>query len=148
LPGVTYGLVSQLDNFGFGLAQFLLKMNAGSRDESVNTWFGGIFNGFPATVNIGFMRTRQSADTRTANILRDLFDGFEISSEAIGKPASITSTPRWANCRAMISFSATFSEAPGLCSPSLKVVSKITMRLDMLSLHLFKILFMFLHQKI
>ena len=46
-------------------------------------------------------------------------------SEAIGKPASITSTPRRASCSAISSFSATSSEIPGDCSPSRSVVSKI-----------------------
>ncbi len=42
-----------------------------------------------------------------------------------GKPASIMSTPKFANCWAISSFSVIESEAPGDCSPSRKVVSKI-----------------------
>ena len=45
--------------------------------------------------------------------------------EVIGKPASITSTPRRASCWAISTFSAVFSEMPGDCSPSRSVVSKI-----------------------
>src|SRR5262249_16773689 len=45
--------------------------------------------------------------------------------EAMGKPASMTSTPRSARARATSSFSARFMLAPGLCSPSLKVVAKL-----------------------
>ncbi len=45
--------------------------------------------------------------------------------EVIGKPASITSTPRRASCWAISTFSAVFSEMPGDCSPSRRVVSKI-----------------------
>src|SRR5690606_3330041 len=41
------------------------------------------------------------------------------------KPASITSTPSWASARATSSFSAEVSVAPGDCSPSRRVVSKI-----------------------
>ena len=52
--------------------------------------------------------------------------------EAIGKPASITSTPREARAWATSSFSPKFILAPGDCSPSRSVVSKIRMlrRLD------------------
>ena len=49
--------------------------------------------------------------------------------EVIGKPASITSTPRRASCWAISTFSAVFSEMPGDCSPSLRVVSKMWTRL-------------------
>jgi len=45
------------------------------------------------------------------------------SGEAIGKPASITSTPSRASWRAMSSFSLLVSVAPGDCSPSRSVVS-------------------------
>ncbi len=47
------------------------------------------------------------------------------SGEAAGKPASITSTPRRAKPKAISSFSAEVSAAPGDCSPSRRVVSKI-----------------------
>ena len=45
--------------------------------------------------------------------------------EVIGKPASMTSTPRRASCCAISTFSCVFSEIPGDCSPSRSVVSKI-----------------------
>src|ERR1700730_4049257 len=54
--------------------------------------------------------------------------------EAIGKPASITSTPSRASCWAISSFSDAFSEIPGDCSPSRSVVSKISTRSDSLSM--------------
>src|SRR5664280_2066858 len=50
------------------------------------------------------------------------------SSEAIGKPASITSTPRASSFRARRTFSASHIEKQGACSPSRSVVSKIVMR--------------------
>jgi hypothetical protein len=43
--------------------------------------------------------------------------------EAIGKPASITSTPSRDSCWAISSFSDGLSEMPGDCSPSRNVVS-------------------------
>jgi hypothetical protein len=54
------------------------------------------------------------------------------ASEAIGKPASITSTPSASSWRASCSFSGTVSEKPGACSPSRRVVSKMTIRSGML----------------
>ena len=56
-------------------------------------------------------------------------------SDAAGKPASITSTPSFSNCVASRIFSAVFMLAPGDCSPSLNVVSKINTLSLMISLH-------------
>ena len=51
--------------------------------------------------------------------------------EAMGKPASMMSTPSDSSCRAMRIFSAMVMENPGDCSPSLSVVSKIlTLSMD------------------
>ena len=47
-------------------------------------------------------------------------------SEAMGKPASMMSTPRASSCLATRSFSWPFIVLPGDCSPSLNVVSKIS----------------------
>src|SRR5829696_999350 len=47
------------------------------------------------------------------------------ASEAIGKPASMMSTPRAVSFRAIFSFSSMRIEKPGACSPSRNVVSKI-----------------------
>jgi hypothetical protein len=48
-------------------------------------------------------------------------------SEAIGKPASITSTPISSSSAATCSFSSNVMVAPGDCSPSRNVVSKMMM---------------------
>src|SRR5713226_6574533 len=62
-------------------------------------------------------------------------------SEEAANPASITSTPSLSNWRAIRIFSSTFMLAPGDCSPSLRVVSKILTTLlfttfaDMIFLH-------------
>ena len=45
--------------------------------------------------------------------------------ELYAKPASMMSTPSRASCLATITFSSTFMLAPGDCSPSRNVVSKI-----------------------
>jgi hypothetical protein len=47
---------------------------------------------------------------------------------AAAKPASITSTPSFSSWRAMRNFSSLVIAAPGLCSPSRKVVSKMNKR--------------------
>ena len=49
-------------------------------------------------------------------------------SEAIGKPASMMSTPISSSSSATSSFSSWVMVAPGDCSPSRKVVSKMTTR--------------------
>src|SRR6266545_1627430 len=49
---------------------------------------------------------------------------------ATGKPASMTSTPRRASCSAISSLALAFRLMPGACSPSLRVVSKMTIRSD------------------
>ena len=54
--------------------------------------------------------------------------------EAIGKPASMTSTPSRESCCAISSFSLVFSEIPGDCSPSRRVVSKMITRSSFMSL--------------
>ena len=46
-------------------------------------------------------------------------------SELAAKPASITSTLRRSSWRAMRTFSSRVIDAPGDCSPSLNVVSKM-----------------------
>ncbi len=48
--------------------------------------------------------------------------------EEMGKPASITSTPSRASCTAISSFCSTLIDAPGDCSPSRSVVSKMNTR--------------------
>ena len=57
------------------------------------------------------------------------------SGELIGKPASMTSTPSSSRACANRSFSAGVMLAPGDCSPSLRVVSKMMTRLSIASSH-------------
>src|SRR5918997_911205 len=61
--------------------------------------------------------------------------------EVMGNPASITSTFRRASWRAISTFSSTDKEMPGDCSPSRKVVSKISTRRMCLVLLRFKTCF-------
>ena len=56
------------------------------------------------------------------------FTASKSPCEAIGKPASITSTPSFSSWCAITSFSSRFMLQPGDCSPSRRVVSKIRTR--------------------
>ena len=68
---------------------------------------------------------RQSGDHRPANLAGHTLHRVKSPSEAMGNPASITSTPRRSSWCAMRTFSSTFMLHPGDCSPSRKVVSNI-----------------------
>jgi hypothetical protein len=59
---------------------------------------------------------------------RDLGTAAKSPSEAIGKPASMMSTPISSRSCAISSFSSWVMVAPGDCSPSRRVVSKINTR--------------------
>ena len=73
-------------------------------------------------------RARASAATRQPVISDAIVRTASRSPrDAMGKPPSITSTPKSASCRARRSFSGTVIEKPGDCSPSRSVVSKIWM---------------------
>ena len=56
------------------------------------------------------------------------FTAAKSPSDATGKPASMMSTPIWSSSSATSSFSSWVMVAPGHCSPSRKVVSKMTTR--------------------
>ena len=67
----------------------------------------------------------QITDPRTARAISRT--DSKSPGEAMGKPASITSTPNSTRAWAISIFSARFMLQPGDCSPSRSVVSKITM---------------------
>ena len=75
---------------------------------------------------ISFSKARASEQTRALLTAPAI---FSIASKSPGlaaaKPASITSTPSFSSCNARWIFSSVFIDAPGLCSPSRSVVSKI-----------------------
>ncbi|ESW33703.1 hypothetical protein PHAVU_001G091700 [Phaseolus vulgaris] len=54
-----------------------------------------------------------------------IFTPLKSSCDAQGNPASITSTPSFTSCRAIRSFCSAVMAAPGACSPSRRVVSKM-----------------------
>ncbi|OPX72149.1 MAG: hypothetical protein A4E43_01605 [Methanosaeta sp. PtaB.Bin005] len=59
--------------------------------------------------------------------LQTSFTAFISAAETTGKPASITSTPISSSRRAISSFSSALKTTPGICSPSRKVTSQISM---------------------
>ena len=74
-------------------------------------------------------RQRASAATAIALRLRAIrWTASKSPGDAAGKPASMTSTFSRTSWRATSSFSAAVSPAPGACSPSRRVVSKIRTR--------------------
>src|SRR5471032_3226276 len=72
--------------------------------------------------------SEQMVDSRTAAAMA-LIDS-KSPCEAAAKPASMTSTRSCSSCLAMRTFSSLVIEAPGDCSPSRSVVSKMMRRLD------------------
>src|SRR5579859_5655316 len=93
-----------------------------------NTCMRGDFAGFSASTaaRMSSLRARASAAMGTSRTsFATACTASRSPREAIGKPASMTSTPRAASCRAIRIFSSVFMEKPGDCSPSRRVVSKI-----------------------
>ena len=93
--------------------------------------------GFRASAALEMSRSLARANEQTVDsLMTSAIDLTHSKSpfELAAKPASITSTFRRSNWRAMRSFSSRVMEAPGDCSPSRKVVSK------MMSLSAMKIL--------
>src|SRR5471032_1224002 len=72
--------------------------------------------------------SEQMVDSRTTEAIA-LMDS-KSPCDAAAKPASMTSTRRRSSCLAMWTFSSLVIDAPGDCSPSRKVVSKMMRRLD------------------
>ena len=74
-----------------------------------------------------FVRQRPATTARSPTARATSRTASKSWLEAIGNPASMMSTPSWASCSASATFSETFIEKPGDCSPSRSVVSKILM---------------------
>ena len=100
-------------------------------DVAMNVWMRG-----RSECLIAFQAASMScADVRARPQITGPSTAFAIAvtaskspGEVIGKPASMMSTPRRASWCAISSFSCTFSEMPGDCSPSRSVVSKMNTR--------------------
>ena len=79
----------------------------------------------PGPIDILRTGACQAANGRPFDLLRDPPNRLEVPGELYANPASMISTPKRASCLATMTFSSTFMLAPGDCSPSRKVVSKI-----------------------
>ena len=88
----------------------------------------GVLHRFPGALDIVAAGAREAADARFVTSLAISRTASKSPLEAIGKPASITSTPISSSTAAISNFSSRFIEAPGDCSPSRRVVSKMMTR--------------------
>ena len=87
---------------------------------------GRVLEGLPGAVDVGVVAAGQAADGRRRGRCAAMSRTASKSpGEAMGKPASMMSTPRSTRAWATSSFSARFMLQPGDCSPSRSVVSKI-----------------------
>jgi len=94
----------------------------------MNVWMRGASASFTASqqARTSFSIARASPQMRVPfTSLAIVRTASKSSGEATGNPASMMSTLSLASCRATSSFSARFMLAPGACSPSRRVVSKI-----------------------
>jgi hypothetical protein len=94
-------------------------------DEGVDATGGRFFQRLAGPVDVGVGGAGQPADHAVLDRARHRPHRFEIAGLAMGKPASITSTRIRSSILAMRTFSSLVIDAPGLCSPSRKVVSKM-----------------------
>ena len=95
-------------------------------DEGMNARGIRVFHRVPAPVDVLEVGAGEAADRGILRLFGDLADGAEIALRGDGKPASMISTPISSSIDAISSFSAWVMVAPGDCSPSRSVVSKIT----------------------
>jgi predicted dehydrogenase len=72
-----------------------------------------------------FLALESPTNSASIFISFNLFTAFPIVSETAGIPISIFFTPISANANAILTRSSSFQATPGVCSPSLKVVSNI-----------------------
>ena len=101
-------------------------------EVEMKVWMRGRAASFtaPQAASMSALWVRARPQTTGPSTLRAIaWTASKSPGEVIGKPASITSTPRRASCWAISTFSPVFSEMPGDCSPSRRVVSKMWTRL-------------------
>ena len=101
----------------------------------MKVWIRGRTAGFRASparsMSLGVARARPATEAFLIRLAMTL-TASKSPLEAIGKPASMTSTPISSSTWATEIFSSRFIEQPGDCSPSRKVVSKMMTRLGSL----------------
>ena len=109
--------------------QLVLAVDGRGGEEDVDPRLLGVLERLPGAVDVACRCTgpgrRRSSRSTSVAMART---ASKSPGEAIGNPASMMSTPSAASARATSSFSARFMLAPGDCSPSRSVVSKIRTR--------------------
>ena len=120
------GIRDSLQHLLAGHPELVLEMDVGGREERVNAWrFSAARTACAArSISLAFARASPATTdplTRSAISLT----ASKSPGDAAGKPASMMSTPSSTSASAISSFSSTVIVAPGDCSPSRRVVSKI-----------------------
>ena len=80
--GVADGVDRRLEHLGPGLAQLVLQVDVGGRDERVDSRLPGVLHGLPAAVDVAEPHAGQAADGRRVlqrpDLLGHLAGGFEV----------------------------------------------------------------------
>ena len=93
-------------------------------DVAIKVWI--YFKSQDKAASISVWTDRASPQISAFNpCLAIVFIAFLSPSDTMGKPASIASTPSSSSLIAMLILCSESTETPGVCSPSLKFVSKI-----------------------
>jgi hypothetical protein len=108
------------------LLELPLHMHRRSREERVNARPPRMLHGLGAAIDVLRARARQPAITAFLRAPAISETDSKSPCDAIGNPASMMSTPISSSSSATSSFSSKVMDAPGHCSPSRKVVSKMT----------------------
>ena len=118
--------MAQLDDFVLVHPQLVLAVDGAGGEEDVDPRLLGVAHGVPGAVDVGLAAAGQAADDRALDVAGDLADRLEVARRGDGKAGldhvDAQFDERWATSI----FSARFMLAPGDCSPSRSVVSKIT----------------------
>ena len=125
LPGVLDRGCAALQRLFAGHAQLVLQMTIGHAEAGVDAGPGGAFQGLGGDVDILFARARQPADHAVADLGRDELHRFEVAGGRDREPGLDNVDAQMLQGVAMRIFSSTVIAAPGDCSPSRRVVSKM-----------------------
>ena len=96
----------------------------------MNVWMRGLLgalDGVPGDADVLLDGPRQAGDARPLHLAGDRLDRLEIVRRGDRKAGLDDVDAQRASWRAISSFSALFMLAPGACSPSRSVVSKMLM---------------------
>ncbi len=126
--GLRHRAGDDLQHLGFGLAHLMREVDGRGRHEGMDAGRRAWRTAAPARAMSPSM-ARASPATVARDTRRAISETASKSpSEAIGKPASMMSTPMSSSNAASSILSSNVMVAPGHCSPSRKVVSKIKTR--------------------